>query len=260
MGGGPYGPICGPLSVRTATKADLNAMTDIIWTGFPDDPGCNFKFPYRHKYEDDFRQWTRVEYEEYIEQPEKFAVHVVDAPFTGESGVSFSEPIAIGVWDTAVLTESTGGGKPSSSSTSYFATRCVRDLTRFPDRGVSVRRDANAEHMKAYGEAMQRSYRNNFARYGRRQLRLWMLVVHPCYRRHGAGTLLCRWGEREARRKGRWMLTLEASPMGKLLYVHLGYKLIGTEKVQSKGEDEEVEIFSMEKKGIVNKCAFGLPS
>lgn len=114
--------------MRTATKADLNAITNIIWAGFPDDPGCDYKFPYRHEYEDDFRQWTSAEYGEYIEQPEKFAVHVVDAPFTGEGGASFSEPIAIGVWDTAALTDSTGGGKRPSQS--YSATRCKRGLTR----------------------------------------------------------------------------------------------------------------------------------
>ena len=114
MGGGPHGPICGPLSVRTATKADLEAITNIICTGFPDDPGCDYKFPHRCEYQEDFRKWTTVEYEKYIEQPEKFVVHVVDAPFTGEGGASFSEPIAIGVWDTAVLTESSSGGNTSS--------------------------------------------------------------------------------------------------------------------------------------------------
>ena len=132
--------------------------------------------------------------------------------------------------------------------TSHFATTCVRDLTSPLDCGVAVRRDANAEHMKAYSQAIRRSFRNNFAKYGKRQLRLWMLVVHPCYRRRGAGTLLCKWGESEARRRRRWMLTLEASPMGKLLYLHLGYKQVGTETAQIESEDEKVEIFSLEKR------------
>jgi ribosomal protein S18 acetylase RimI-like enzyme len=101
--------------------------------------------------------------------------------------------------------------------------------------------------MKVYAQAMARSFLSHFAKYGKEQLRLWMLITHPEFRRRGAGTMLCDWGERESAKRGNWILTLEASPMGKGLYEHLGYKLVGTEKAQVEGEDEVVDIYSMEK-------------
>jgi len=120
MGGGPDQPSLSaraPLTLRSATKADLDPITRVVQAGFPDDPGCNYKFPYRHEYPEDFWKWTRLEYEEYLDQPEKFAVNVVTAPVTAFGGVVFQEPIAIGVWDVAVETKSTGGGKRPFSST-----------------------------------------------------------------------------------------------------------------------------------------------
>lgn len=102
--------------------------------------------------------------------------------------------------------------------------------------------------MRVYAEAMSRSFQSHFAKYGKEQLRLWMLFTHPDFRRRGAGTMLCNWGEEESEERGAWILTLEASPMGEALYKHLGYELVGTEKAQVDGEDELVNIYSMEKK------------
>lgn len=99
------------LAMRAATKADLDAITRVVQVSFPDDPGCNYKFPYRYEYPEDFWKWTRLEYEEYLDQPEKFAVNVVTAPVTEFGGVVVDEPIAIGIWDIAVETKSTGGGE-----------------------------------------------------------------------------------------------------------------------------------------------------
>lgn len=95
--------------MRPATKADLDAITEVARAGFPDDPGCNYKFPYRDEYPKDFWKWTRLEYEEYLNQPGKFAVLVVTTPVARADGIS-NDTIAIGVWDIAVETKSTGGG------------------------------------------------------------------------------------------------------------------------------------------------------
>jgi hypothetical protein len=119
MGGGPPQSdrfARDPLTFRTATKADLDGITRVVQAGFPDDPGCNYKFPYRHEHPEDFWKWTRLEYEEYLDQPEKFSVNVVTAPVTQLDGTVIDEPIAIGVWDIAVETKSTGGGTISFPS------------------------------------------------------------------------------------------------------------------------------------------------
>jgi predicted acetyltransferase len=74
-----------------------------------------------------------------------------------------------------------------------------------------------------------------------------MLVTHPDFRRSGAATMLCNWGQDEAMKRG-WMLTVMASPMGKALYENLGYELVGSVTVHVDGEDESVVVSVMEKK------------
>lgn len=112
-------PPSGPINVRAADKQDLDAITGIVKAGFPDDPGCDYKYPYRDKYPDDFWEWTRREYEEYINQPDKFAVLVATQPVAADASGSAADqgpslqldrPIAYAVWDMAVDKESTGGG------------------------------------------------------------------------------------------------------------------------------------------------------
>ncbi len=97
------------LILRRATKADLDDITRVAQAGFPDDPEFNYRFPYRHKFPEDNWKWTRREYAEYLEQPQKFAVLVVTAPVV-EDGRTRDRPIALAVWDMAVLKESTSGG------------------------------------------------------------------------------------------------------------------------------------------------------
>jgi hypothetical protein len=89
MGGGPINTEClvgEPLIMRLATKADLDSITWVVEAGFPDDTGCPYKFPCRGKHPEDFWKWTRVEYEEYLNQPEKYVSLVVTAPVPADDG------------------------------------------------------------------------------------------------------------------------------------------------------------------------------
>jgi ribosomal protein S18 acetylase RimI-like enzyme len=115
------------------------------------------------------------------------------------------------------------------------------------DRGINERRDANPKHMRVYNAAMGRCFDEFLESYGVHQLNLWMLITHPDFRRRGAGTLLCNWGEEEAAKR-QWDLTVMASPMGRLLYEHLCYKLIGSIKVQAEGEEQYFDIYALVKK------------
>lgn len=117
----------------------------------------------------------------------------------------------------------------------------------FVDGGIHERRDANPAHMREYARALSAGFARFFAPYGKEQIHLWLLVTHPNFRRRGAGTMLCNWGLVEATKKG-WILTVLASPMGKILYEHLGYNLVGTEKVQADGEDETFNVYCLEQK------------
>ncbi|KAF4470357.1 gnat family [Fusarium albosuccineum] len=212
------------LSIRWATKADLKDITWVIEHGFPDDPGCTYKFPQRKEFPKDFRKWTKLEYEEYLDQHNKFATLVVTAPVLSDTGAVVDRPISIGVWDVAPETKPTGG-----------------------DRGIDERRDANPQHMRVYAAAAARGFKDHFAKYGNNQLNLWMLVTHPDYRCRGAATMLCNWGQKESMKTGR-ILTVMASPMGKELYEELGYGVVGSVTAQVEGEEEKVEIDILEKR------------
>jgi predicted N-acetyltransferase YhbS len=102
-------------------------------------------------------------------------------------------------------------------------------------------------HMEVWARILTQGFDHYFAAYGKQQIHLWLLTTHPDFRRQGAGTRLCNWGLEEARKKG-WMLTVVASAMGKSLYEHLGYKLVGTLKIQADGEDETFDEYCLEKK------------
>jgi hypothetical protein len=114
MGGEPIKPepsVGQQLIMRPATKADLDSITWVVEAGFPDDPGCPYKYPYRTQYPDDFWKWTRVQYEEYLSQPEKYVSLVVTVPVLIDDGKRFvHKPISIAVWDVAVGIKSTGSG------------------------------------------------------------------------------------------------------------------------------------------------------
>ena len=80
-------------------------------------------------------------------------------------------------------------------------------------------------------------FKTYFAEYANEQINLAALVVHPDFRRRGAGTTSVNWGIENAEKKG-WPVTLCASPMGQLLYEHLKFTKIATEIVRVEGEEE----------------------
>ncbi|KAJ4269899.1 hypothetical protein NW762_001568 [Fusarium torreyae] len=224
MGGGPISPASKdlsnePLTLRQATKDDLDNITWIIVNAYPDDPGCDYRFPYRDEYPSDFWKWTRVEYEEYLNQSDKFVNMVVTAPVL-DHGEVVHQPISIGVWDLAVRTDFTGG-----------------------DHGINERRDANPQHMSEFTTSCSDGFKKHFRRYGY-QMPLWSLATHPDFRRRGAATMICQWGQKEGLKRNQPQ-SLLASPMGKPLYLSLGYKVVGTVVVQVDGEEEKLEMDAM---------------
>ncbi|KAF2456063.1 hypothetical protein BDY21DRAFT_347798 [Lineolata rhizophorae] len=80
--------------------------------------------------------------------------------------------------------------------------------------------------------------------YGSRHIHLQVLATHPAYQRLGAATALCEWGIGQALRHGV-VVTLFASPMGKLLYQKLGFENVTTVPVKVQGEDASVELSAM---------------
>ncbi|KAK3071575.1 hypothetical protein LTR53_008383 [Teratosphaeriaceae sp. CCFEE 6253] len=77
--GGTLSAKHGAYTVRNATKDDLDDIVRIVQAGFPDDPEVDYRFPSRKEHPEDYAKWTRIEYQDYLEQPEKFEVHLVEA-------------------------------------------------------------------------------------------------------------------------------------------------------------------------------------
>jgi len=121
------------LVLRKATIDDLEDITTVAQEAFPDDPEWNYRFPYRDKYPEDNRKYTMIEYEEYIGQPEKYGVFVVTTPRVGydktrRAAKTPDRPIAIGVWDIAVMTPQKGRGKQSSPQPQCVCSAAIVDL------------------------------------------------------------------------------------------------------------------------------------
>ena len=89
------------LHCRFATFDDLEDITTVAQQGFPDDPEFDYRFPRRTYFPGDNRSWIRKEYEEYLEQTEKFAVLVVTAP-TKLKDEESRKSISLAVWDLSV--------------------------------------------------------------------------------------------------------------------------------------------------------------
>jgi GNAT superfamily N-acetyltransferase len=111
------------------------------------------------------------------------------------------------------------------------------------DFGLDVRRDVNKSHFEAFANATGDAFQQYFAKYAEKQIHLWLLVTHPDYRRQGAGTMLTDWGINAAREEG-WPVTVFASPMGELLYAHLGFQKLAYE-VARVDEEEEKYVFAV---------------
>ncbi|KAI8626342.1 hypothetical protein F5Y19DRAFT_227121 [Xylariaceae sp. FL1651] len=208
------------LRLRFATKADLDDLTNIAQAGFPDDPEWDYRFHHRDKYPEDNRKWTRIEYEEYLDQPEKYTVLLATLPADQVDDATRTRPvpIALAVWDVSVTTESRGG-----------------------DGGINERRDANPEHVKEFARTLDAAFQKYFSGYAEQQFNLWLLTTHPSFRRRGAGSMLTRWGM-DAAAQWKWPVTVLASPMGEKLYTALGFKTLGNVIVQVDGEEEKLVV------------------
>ncbi len=105
------------------------------------------------------------------------------------------------------------------------------------DPAEKDRKDADKERCEAFFAKAGQRFRTYCKKWAEEQVNLSSLVVHPDFRLRGGGTMLVRWGITVAGGKG-WPVTLCASPMGRLLYEHLGFENIASEIVQVEGEEE----------------------
>ncbi|KAK0739496.1 hypothetical protein B0T21DRAFT_247758, partial [Apiosordaria backusii] len=166
-------------------------------------------FPRRNEFPDDYWQWTKQSYKDFLDQPHKYTIYILEDVKHGSTNV----PAGLAVWNLAVLTNAP------------------------QDPGLDQRKDINVVRFEAFSKAAGQRFHTSFAEWADKQVNLSSLVVHPDFRRRGGGTMLVRWGMDRAQAKA-WPVTLCASPMGQFLYEYLGFRNIATEVVQVEGEEE----------------------
>nr|XP_036574459.1 GNAT family [Colletotrichum truncatum]KAF6780894.1 GNAT family [Colletotrichum truncatum] len=207
------------MSIRPATKSDLDAITWIAVAALPADPVCTYRFPYREQYPEDHTKYTRIRNEEYMMSGEN-AFFVYECPSIEDPTVT--KPVAYSIWQLP----------PSEVQPPETSTNAG------PPTDHLQRKDAAPERMKAYRAAMSKAKAQWFdEKYGDQQLYLSMLACHPSYQRRGAGELLCQWGFEKAE-KQNLTLTLLGSPMGTRLYNRLGFTEVAKFRTQVDGEEE----------------------
>ncbi|EGX88205.1 Acyl-CoA N-acyltransferase [Cordyceps militaris CM01] len=190
------------LHIRDALPGDVDALAAIIRYAMPMDPQWDYRFPLRKQYPEDNYGYTRLMMKSFLEA-QGVVVKVVTFPAPGlpeEDEV----PAALAVWEV----------EPDKDK-KYSLT---------PTGDKTARRDANFEHMAAFGSttrAARETYFNSV--YQSRQLHLRILATLPEFQRKGAGTALC-------------------SPLGHALYSSLGFTDIATITVQVKEEEEKLSI------------------
>lgn len=99
----------------------LNEIARIHVEGFTEEPQVHYCYQLRHQFPDDHWKWTRRENEDFLEQPEKFEVHVLEAPSEIDGDV-VHKPVGHAVWNIAVLTKAMEEGitHPPNDSTPSF--------------------------------------------------------------------------------------------------------------------------------------------
>ena len=111
--------------------------------------------------------------------------------------------------------------------------------------GGSTRKDANLKRMGAFRDAGSQGKKLFFNdTYGDDQIHLQILGSHPNFIRRGFGSMLTKWSMSVAK-NDNVVVSLIASPMGSLLYSHLGFKSLGKAVVQVPEEAEKVYLEAM---------------
>ena len=113
MGGGEHSPD-ERLTLRRATMEDLDDVLEVVHGALSLDPKFNYRMPYRDQYPEDNHKWLRLEYTEYLAQPEKYALMMMTASDYND------KPIAICIWDYAMMEPHLGGGKLGVFFLSFF--------------------------------------------------------------------------------------------------------------------------------------------
>ncbi|KAL2265844.1 hypothetical protein VTJ83DRAFT_6944 [Remersonia thermophila] len=242
--------------VRLANKADLEALTAVLIDASPDDPVYPYRFPDRHLYPNEFAALCRSKCAEYLDTS-TVAVCEMEYSSSSISSSSGRHPtciVAFAVFDMP-FTPSRRRSSVSASNSSNNGGMAVEDNlgTGLPAEPSSPTSSTFLTTPKTIGNATrQAAFRTTLAEQRTKlfderyrslggHVFLKLLMTHPLWRGRGAGTALAKWGVERARELGVHA-TVFASPMGLRLYRKLGFREVGSFRVELEGDGEFVEI------------------
>jgi len=238
------------ISIRRASKLDLDAIVDVVLAAMPMDPQWDWRFPKRKQFPEDTKYFTKLKYAEFLHNIEKW--HVMVAEYSSEVQLSTSTIIAVAVWEVANLHLHRSRPKLQRIHRSYLPVRWreVQTLMFSATRNVDQsnmfgRRDGDKKRMRLWTHMTTTARQRLFDDcYGSRHIQLQILATHPTYQRKGAGKALCNWGIEMARRRGM-VICVFASPMGRYLYGCLGFRNKAHVRIWVDGESESILLAAM---------------
>ncbi|KAI9659027.1 MAG: hypothetical protein M1821_001987 [Bathelium mastoideum] len=199
----------------------------------PEVPQYSYRYRYRQEYPEDYRKYTRIEYERYLD-PAWNNWHVMVAETQSDKETRSSQIVALAVWDLSSINRRKYGGE-------YKIQDPVIEVNR---SGGLTRRDVDRERGPVFLDAIALLKKSLDGAIDVDQIYLRILVVHSEFRRHGLASKLIDWGIAESK-KADAAVALIASPPTDQFYLRLGFKVVGEEIAQAKGEAEKVAMRAM---------------
>ncbi|KAI0105091.1 acyl-CoA N-acyltransferase [Nemania sp. FL0031] len=228
------------MSMRYATPSDLDSITWIAIAASPNDPIYPYRYPHRTKYPEDYAEYTRIRYSEYLADKNN-AIMVFELPSIEDKSVN--KPVAFSIWTLPPPQRPVHAVVPTTESAPDITPISTTQDSKPRDR--PERRDVNLARKQAFRANILANKKRLFDEpYHDQQLYLGTLMCHPDYQRRGAGTRLVEWGITKARAEDL-IVTLFASPWGYSLYRRLGFDYAGEFRTQVAGEDKYVDSKAM---------------
>lgn len=246
--------------MRIAVPSDLDQLVDVVLATMPSDKPWPYRFNRREEFPDDHRKYTKMIWGMFVDPAfDDWVVQVIEDTVDGKPTI-----VAFSAWNVSYVNKRKHGSgyQPqnrkiilmvvvSRSSLGFpsllkfiLLIPCVPPANReMMENGGASRRDADPKRIVAFMDSgwLCEQY---FEAYGDDRIKLQILGTHPDHRRHGHASTLCRWGMEVARKEGL-VCTLQATILGRQVYEHLGFTILGEGFIQVPGEEEKIPFWPM---------------
>ncbi|KAH6981655.1 hypothetical protein BKA56DRAFT_584260 [Ilyonectria sp. MPI-CAGE-AT-0026] len=217
------------MTMRIAVPSDLDQLVDVVLATMPSDKPWPYRFSRREEFPDDHRKYTKMIWGMFVDPAfDDWVVQVIEDTVDGKPTI-----VAFSAWNVSYVNKRKHGS-------GYQPQNPNREMV---ENGGASRRDADPNRIVAFMDSgwLCEQY---FEAYGDDRITLQILGTHPDHRRHGHASTLCRWGMEVAQKEGL-VCTLQATILGRQVYEHLGFTILGEGFIQVPGEEEKIPFWPM---------------